>query len=244
MPWDSSTWTWSRSSKSSNESKAQHAAPAPDPSPYVVPHPIGRSAPYVAANFDYADNPEPTNSNYAAAIGGRKRWKNKKLEQGGETFVEAPGTYPPAGYDPDDWHGYTMEDYWSSQRNEHLINGDEGNPPFGYHRFHSALNPYWYRIPDSRIVRTPHEWDFRRPFDQQNKLGARRLSGEHYSAANIGLTANPSESLKGLTSQKRRRTTYRVEPIEWGEDRPMSGSGVGPGMQYPANSQFGGSYAL
>jgi hypothetical protein len=242
MPWDSSTWTWSRTSKNSNESKAQHAAPPPDPSAYVVPSPRGRVGPYVAANFDYADNPE--SPNYAAATGGRKRWRNKKLSQGGETFIAPPSTYPAAGHDPDDWHGYTMEDYWSSQRNEHLINGDEGNPPFGYKRFHAALNPYWYRIPDSRIVRTPHEWDFRRPFDQQNKLGRRYLTGEHYSAANIGMTANPSESLKGLTAQKQRRTTYRVEPIEWGEDRPQSGSSTGPGMQYPVNSQFGGSYAL
>lgn len=246
MAWDFTLPQWSRSSKKADESKAQQAAPAPDPTPYVVPHPIGRSAPYVAANHDYSDNPEYPN--YNQSHGGRRLWRNRKVEQGGEVFVAPPSTYPPAGHAPEAWHGYTMEDYWDSQRNEHLINGDEGRPPVGYKRYHPALNPYWNKIPDSRPVRTAHEWDFRRPFDGglggQNKVPARRLSGDHYAAGNQGMTANPSESLKGMRPQSRRRTTYRMEPVEWGEDRPMSGSGYSAGLRYTSNDSFGGSYAL
>jgi hypothetical protein len=246
MAWDLSSLTWSRTSQTKSQKKAEKAAPAPDPKPYVVPHPIGRVGPYVPANFDYADNPEYPN--YDEATGGRKLWKNKKISQGGQTFVAPPGTYPPAGYDPDDWHGYRQSDWQQSELNEHLINGDEGRPPFGYHRYHQALNPYWYQIPDSRPVRTPHEYDFRRPFmgglDGQPKMGKRNLTGDHYSAGNIGMTANPSESLKGMTAQRYRRTTHRVEPIEWGEDRVQSTSGVGPGTMYPNSAVFGNGYAL
>lgn len=238
--------TWSRSDRTKEQKKANKAAPSPDPTPFVVPHPIGRSAPYVPANFDYADNPEYPN--YDASHGGRKRWKNRKVSQGGETFVEAPGNYPPAGHAPEDWHGYTQENYWDSQRNEHLVNGDEGRPPVGYRRYHSALNPYWYKIPDSRPVRTPHEWDFRRPYDGgldgQHKVPARRLTGNVYAAGNLGMTAQPSAPLKGMTPQKRRRTTYRMEPVEWGEDRPMAGSGQAPGVYYTSNTSLGSSYAL
>lgn len=223
-------WEWSRVSKSRKERQAQKAAPEASPSAYVVPSPRGRVGPYVAANHDYADNPE--SPNYRHSMGGRREWRDKAIN--GE--IMPSGDYPAAGLAPGEWAGYTREDWESSQRNEHLVNGDEGIPLFGYRRYYAALNPYHFRIPDARVQRAPHEYDFRRPFDQQNKLGKRTLDGSHYSAANIGMTANPSESLKGMTAAKRRRTTYRIEPVEWGENAPMSDSGGG--------GSFGTSYAL
>ncbi len=228
---------WSRMSKTRREKAATHAAPPPNPSAFTVPSPRGRTGPYVAANFTYSEN--PAYPNYDEATGGRVEWRTEVVD--GQPYPS--GTYPPAGYAPEEWNGYYRENWQDSQRNEHLVNGEEGQPLIGQ-RYHPALNPYWYRIPNSRPQRTPHEYDFRRPFDQQNKLGKRNLTGEHYSAANIGMTANPSESLKGMSAQKRRRTTHRFEPTEFGENVVMSSSSSGsPGTYYPGD-QFGNSYAL
>lgn len=233
-------WQWSRVSKTRAERMAQQAAPPPDPTAYAVPGPLGRAAPYVPANFDYADN--PASPNYQAATGGRRRWRTRMVD--GEP--RPSGDYPPAGFPPETYHGYRREDWQASERNEHLVNGAEGDPLFRNRRYAAALNPYFYRIPNSRIQRAPHEWDFRRPFDQQNVLGKRTFTGEHYSAANIGLTANPSSSLKGMSAPKRRRTTYRIEPIEYGDNIPATSNGGGPPADpFPSGSTFpGGSYLL
>lgn len=232
---------WSRMSKTRREKQAMHAAPPPNPSAFTVPGPRGRTGPYVAANFTYADNPQ--SPNYDEATGGREEWRTRTDITGHIGEAMPSGTYPAAGHPPEDWNGYYTEDWQSSQRNEIVVNADEGLPLIG-ERYHPALNPYWYKIPNSRVQRTPHEYDFTRPFDQQNKLGRRNLTGVHYSAANIGMTANPSESLKGMTSQKRRRTTHRIEPIEYGENMTMSSSGSGPTSGYPVGGSFGPSYAL
>lgn len=227
---------WSRASRNKKEKKAQHAAPDPmqgggDNNPYVQPHPRGRVAPYVPANFDYAEGPEynfGTVGNYDVAINGRTEWVND-VDPSYPDEVLPPGTYPAAGYDPDEWHGYRMEDWKSSQRNEHVINADEGLPMFGQKRYHPALNPYWNKIPNTRPQRQPHEYDFRRKYDQWSK---RNLSGEVYAAGNIGLTSNPSQSLKGMAPQRHRKSTRRVEPIEAGENiystgpMPTSGTAV------------------
>lgn len=195
-------WSWSRVSVARKErlerKKAEKAAPTPSVGSFVVPSPRGRVGPYVAANFDYADPPVSDN----VGMQGRYLWDND-------------GTYPEAGEPPQEWTGYYRSDWVNSQANEHLINGDEGERSHGYQRYHKALNPYWYRIPDSRPVRTPHEWDFRRPFDQNNKLGKRNLTGLTYpGGGQLGLTNNPSQSLRGMRPPGRGRTTFRVEPVD------------------------------
>ena len=246
-----SNLSWSRTSQNGKEKKASKAAPGARPSemtgggannPYVRPHPEGRSAPYVAANFDFADN--ATYPNYDQAISGREQWKNDTSVQVMDgKIILPPGTYPAAGEPPDDWHGYKMRDWQESQANEHVINADEGLPLFGNKRYHPALNPYWNKIPNTRVQRAPHEYDFRRRYDQWSK---RNLTGEVYAAGNIGLTSNPAMSLKGMAPQRHRRSTHRVEPIEMGENIYSTGpSPRSPSAVYSSgNAGFGPGYAL
>lgn len=193
-------WSWNSKSRKErrNRNKAEKAAPPPTVGPFVIPSPRGRVGGYIAANANYADPPTAANP----AMQGRYLW-------------EDDGTYPEAGKPPDDWGGYQRHDWIESQEHEHLVNGDEGNLSQEYQRYHSALNPYWFKIPDSRPVRTPHEWDFRRPFDQQNKLGKRTLTGEGYGGSgDLGLTYGHSQSLKGMRPPGRGKTTFRIEPTD------------------------------
>lgn len=249
--WSISDLSWSRASKSSKEKKAEKAAPGHRPdemtggganNPYVRPHPIGRDAPYVPANFDFADNVEYPN--YDIAISGRQQWKNDTSDQVQDgKIILPPGTYPPAGSPPIEWNGYRMSDWELSELNEHVINADEGLPLFGNKRYHPALNPYWKKIPNTRVQRAPHEYDFRRPYDQWSK---RNLTGQVYAAGNIGLTSSPSMSLKGMAPQRRRVSTHRVEPIEAGENVYSAGaSPSSPTAVYQSGSAgFGPGYAL
>jgi hypothetical protein len=199
-------WSWSKSSTTRKErldrKKAEKAAPPPTVGPFVVPSPRGRVGSYIAANANYADPPVAANP----AMQGRFEWFDD-------------GTYPASGEPAFEWSGYRQSNWVESQANEHLINGDEGEFSQEYQRYHSALNPYWRQIPDSRPVRTPHEYDFRRPFDQKNKLGLRNLTGLTYEGSgNLGLTQNPSQSLKGMRPPGRGRTTYRIEPTDLSVD--------------------------
>lgn len=199
-------WSWSRTSLTRKErldrKKAEKAAPPPSVGPFVVPSPRGRVGGYIPANANYADPPLEANP----GMQGRFEWFDD-------------GTYPAGGEPPQHWEGYYQSNWVESQQNEHLINGDEGETPVNYKRYHSALNPYWFLIPDSRPVRTPHEYDFRRPFDQKNKLGKRYLTGETYQGSgDLGLTHNPSQSLKGMRAPGRGRTTFRIEPIDLSPD--------------------------
>lgn len=207
-------FSWSRANTTRKErlarKNAAKADPPPSVTPFVVPSPRGRVGPYISANADYADPPVFAN----IGMQGRSLWHDD-------------GTYPEAGNPPDDWSGYKQSNWIESQENEHLINGDEGHKPYGYKRYHKALNPYWYLIPDSRPVRTPHEYDFRRPFDQQNKLGRRTLTGLTYpGGGTLGMTHNPSKSIQGMKPPGRGRTTYRIEPVDLsGDNRNAARSG-------------------
>ena len=192
------------------------AAPPPDPMPYEVPNPE-EGGPYVPANHDYS--PGIMSPNYISPSRQEARWRDHGLE--------ATGSRPSAEEPAEDWRGYKQDNWVRSQRDEHVLNGAEGEPLYGQSRHHSALNPYWYRIPDERIQRAPDHFSFLRPFDQM-VLGERQLNGMHYSAATIGLTENPSESLKGMTPARRRISTFRLDPTEWGENTVSQGARNGP----------------
>jgi hypothetical protein len=209
-------WQWS-SRLAKAKKRAAVAAPPPDPKPYEVPN-AGESIPYVYANPDFATGPEYPN--YKMATTAQKSWVDKG--------AVPTGWRPSPRKPPEEWAGYERwGDYGRSIEEEHQINGREGLPLQGYSRYQSALNPYWYRIPDTRIQRAPHEYDFERPFDQ-NTLGERQLNGMHYSEATIGLTTSPSQSLKGMSPAKRRISTFRLEPTEWGENTVSQAARQGP----------------
>ena len=130
------------------------------------------------------------------------------------------GTYPPAGSPPDKWNGYKLDNYVRSIDQEHVLDSDEGQQ-FGseiprQRRMHPALNPYWYiNIPD-RIQRAPDHYSFIRKFDQ-GVLGKRALSGDHFSQGQMA-TDNHRTALQGMIAPLRRRSTFRMEPIPYGED--------------------------
>lgn len=209
-------WQWS-SRLAKAKKRAQVAAPPPDPHPYEVPNP-GQPIPYVQAIPDYAQN--PGSPNYLSPTTQAKRWVDK-----GDVPT---GFRPSARRPPEEWGGYERwGDYGRSEEGEHLVNGREGLPLYGERRYQSALNPYWYRIPDTRVQRAPHEWDFERLYDQ-GVLGERNLNGSHYSEATIGLTVNPSTSLKGMSPIRRRISTFRLEPTEYGENTVTQAARTGP----------------
>lgn len=208
-------WQWS-SRMAKAKKRAQVAAPPPDPHPYQVPNP-GEVIPYVWANPDFA--PGKLSPNYIDATDQQKNWRDKgNVPTGFRPSPKAP---------PGEWGGYErFGDFGRSLEEEHQINGREGLP-ISQSQHKPALNPYQYRIPDTRQPRAPHEYDFERPFDQ-NTLGERQLNGMHYSEATIGLTNNPSTSLKGMSPIRRRISTFRLEPTEWGENTVTQGVRQGP----------------
>lgn len=224
MPLNHPMWTgsWRKNSKV--------AAPPPDPDPYEVPNPE-EGSPYIPANYDYS--PGIMSPNYISPSRQEARWRDHGYE--------ATGSRPSAEKPAADWRGYKQDNWQRSQRDEHVLNGREGDPLVGQSRHHSALNPYWYRIPDERIQRAPDHFSFIRPFDQ-GVLGERQLNGMHYSEATIGLTKNPSDSLKGMTPAFRRISTFRLEPTEWGENTVSQAARTGPpGAVFTSPSySFGG----
>lgn len=228
-------WQWGNKAKR----RARVAAPPPDPRPYEVPDP-GKPIPYVVAIPDYADNRSVPK--YQTPEQAQAAWRDK----GNRPSGDRPSPRTP----PEEWQGYERwGDYGRSIEGEHLVNGEEGLPLQGYRRYQSALNPYWYRIPDTRIQRAPHEWDFQRLFDQ-GVLGERQLNGSHYSAATIGLTDNPSTSLRGMSPIRRRTSTFRLEPVEYGENTVSQAARIGPPSAvytspgYTFNNNSSGSYRL
>jgi len=218
---------------------AKVAAPPPDPDPYEVPGPE-EGSPYIPANYDYSDGILSATGEHQYINPSRQeaRWRDHG--------VTATGSRPSAEAPAEKWQGYKQDNWVRSQRDEHVLNGAEGEPLYGQSRNHPALNPYWYRIPDQRIQRAPDHFSFIRPFDQM-VLGERQLNGMHYSEATIGLTKNPSTSLKGMTPIQRRISTFRLEPTEWGENTLSVAARTGPsGAVFTSpNYSFGsGSHRL
>lgn len=224
------SWSWS-SARVKAKQRAQVAVPPPDPAPFTVPDP-GKPIPYVAANPDYANN--AFSPNYRAIT------TQQKIKDG--------SFYPKAGKPPEDFGGYERwGDYERSLEYEHQINGREGLPLIGSTRYRAADNPYSKVIPNTRVQRQPHEYDFERPFDQQNPLGARNLNGNHFSEANIGLTNNPSTSLKGMSPARRKIPTFRLDPTEYGENTVATAARQGPPSAVYTSPDYtisGGSYRL
>jgi len=210
-------WQWSSSAKKIKK-RADVAAPPPDPKPFEAPKPFPNPPVYyVQAIPDYSAN--ANSPNYLSPTTQAKAWVDKG--------AVPTGFRPSPKVPPGEWGGYHQDNYWRSINTEQQVNGREGLPLQQYHRYHSALNPYWYKIPDTRIQRAPHEYDFERPFDQ-GTLGERQLNGMHYSAATTGLTTSPSMSLKGMQAPLHRTSTFRLEPTQWGENTVLQAARVGP----------------
>lgn len=223
-------WQWN------SKSRARQAAPPPDARPYEVPNPEDGS-PYTPANADWSAG--VLSPNYLAPTTQAARWRDRGKVPS--------GSRPSAARPAEEWDGYERwGDYGRSEQAEHLNNGREGQRLFGQRRYRAADNPYSNRIPDERIQRAPHEFDFQRPFDQ-GVLGERNLNGSHYSEATIGLTNNPSTSLKGMSAPKHRISTFRLEPTQWGENTVSQANRTGPASAVytsPPATPYPGSYRL
>lgn len=186
------------------------AAPVADPVAFTEPG-YRRGGPF-------SREPLPT---YADTIGSHQDNRTHAYDKITDQQKSLPfGTYPAAGSPPADWIGYELEPYERSIKDEHVLNGDEGHA-FGpeiptQRRMQWALNPYWYKNIVQRPQRAPDGYSFTRKFDQ-GVLGARRLNGNHFSQAQTA-TDNHSTALQGMVAPLRRRSTFRLEPIAYGED--------------------------
>lgn len=204
-------WSFRRNQgKETPPDKREQVATAPpnDVSPFTVPN-YRRGGPY-------SQEAVPT---YTDAM------QRQAGEHGYETITEQHrrfpwSTYPPAGYPPSEWTGYEQDNWQRSQEDENVVNAEEG-PQFGVKipkqvRMHPALNPYWLPNIVKRPQRSPAEWSFLRPFDRYT-LGKRALNGSHYSQAQTA-TDNNRLALQGMVPPLRRRSTYRLEPVQLGEN--------------------------
>lgn len=221
---------WRGSSIVKKNQKA--VGPPPDPTPYAVANPED-GAPYIPANYDYSPGVLARGKHRFQTISEQQKdWRQKGKDNPKQ---DRPNPALPA----EEWTGYERESFQRSERDEHLNNGREGLPLVGQTRYHPALNPYWYRVPDERPQRAPHEWDFQRPFDQ-GVLGERTLNGMHYSEAQMA-GDNMDGALKGMTPAYRRMTTFRLEPTQWGENTVAKADSIGP-PQASFTSPSSGSY--
>lgn len=142
------------------------------------------------------------------------------------------GTYPPAGLPPDGWLGYKQDNWQRSQRDEDVLFGIPQRE--SQHRVKMAKNPYFDNPNNvNRPQHAPHDYSFLRNPDW-NYLGKRELSGEHYSQAQT-VTDQSNVALKGLSVAPRRRSTFRLEPIQFGENTATVASQSG---YAPQNSTF------
>lgn len=178
--------------------KEETAAPEPNPNAFIVPD-YQRGAPYVQANYVFADNEDIT-----------RRYSKHEFETVTEQHRESGyTTYPEAGKPPQTWHGYEDESWQRSQRLEHA-RGEEGFPIHQWDNRVGARNPYYAPNIVHRPQRSPHEYSFMRPYDTEI-LGARNLNGEHYSLATLGQSSEP---LKGMVAPMHRRSTHRLDPSQ------------------------------
>lgn len=211
--------TWS--SRRKQEREAEQAAPTNNPyDRFVVPS-YERGAPYTAGGVaGYADEPvesftsgrgrrSGTEQQQTVSYATKQPYRSASAQQA--QYRRRGGTYPPAGHPPQEWGGYYDESWQRSQRQEHVINADEGFSLFAQLRQWWKLNPYYTPNVVGRPQRAPHEYSFVRPFDRY-VLGERNLSGEHSSNATISFSSQP---LKGMTPPLRRRSTYRIDPVQY-----------------------------
>ena len=217
-------WSWRRNqgdARADDARKADQALPEYGTAEYTEPN-YRRGAPY-------SQEAVPTYADSMRRIRGQRPYDDITDQQESLPF----GTYPPSGKPPSTWIGYEQDNWRRSERDEHVLNGDEGRrfgslqstigphgtdqviqePIPGQHRQHWALNPYWYKNIVNRPQRTPSEWTFIRKFDQ-GVLGARRLNGNHFSQAQT-VSDNNRLALAGQVSPLRRRSTFRLEPTQY-----------------------------
>lgn len=187
--------SWS-TKKSKRE--AEKADPPEDYNAFVVPN-YQRGAPYVQANPVYTEHPSIT----------RKKSKHEYESVTEQQHESGKAQYPEAGRPPG-WYRFYRSDSWQrSQREEHVLNADEGPIIHQWDKRAGSQNPYYVPNIVERPQRSPHEYSFVRLFDRM--LGARNLSGEHYSQATLGMSSAP---LKGMTPPMHRRSTHRLDPSQ------------------------------
>lgn len=188
--------------------KQEKAVPPSNTSAYTVPN-YRRGSPY-------SKEAVPTYTDRISYQAGEHPYDTITAQQAALPF----GTRPPADKPASEWSGYEEDNYTRSIKFEHVLNGDEG-PEFGagipkQRRSHMAPNPYNRVNIVNRPQRTPAEWSFVRPFDRY-VLGRRTLNGSHYSEAQTA-TDNNRTALQGMVPPLRRRSTFRLEPVQYGEN--------------------------
>jgi len=201
-------WSWrsltGRQDKADDRA-ASEASPPANVYPFVVPN-YRRGGPY-------SQEAVPTFADSPARTGVKDRYDTPT-----EQHRELPqGWGPPSTRPPGQWIGYNQDNIRRSKRDEHVLNADEG--PTKWHHpwsWHPHNNPYWAPRPNiGRIQRPPHQYSFLRD-PGKNYLGRRDLTGNHYSQAQT-VTDQQAVALKGMQPGRHRRSTFRLEPIAFGE---------------------------
>lgn len=183
--------------------KASKAVPPANPYAFTVPSYL-RGSPYSKeAVPTYADNQYQKNGphDYQSLTWQQKWWP----------FGSRPSSDSP----PAHWIGYYQDNFARSITDEHVLHADEGLPLY-QRNWIPRLNPYWSANTVNRPQRTVSDYNFLRN-PGRNYLGRRDLTGEHYSAANT-VTDQQAVALKGMSVNMHRRSTFRLEPVQYGEN--------------------------
>lgn len=205
-------WSWrslaDRNKSKANQKQTEEASPPPNAYPFVVPS-YRRGGPY-------SDEAMPTFADNPSRSGVKERyWTPTQQMQ-----FWPQGWGPPTNQPPGQWSGYNQDNLTRSKRDETVLNADEGSVAWiNQYRFTNHQNPYEWGsnmgIDTGRVQRPPHEYAMLRAPDK-NYLGRRDLNGMHYSAAQT-VTDQQALALKGMVPGRHRRSTFRLEPIAFGE---------------------------
>lgn len=190
-----------------NQSPFTTPAPAGSGGVYAAPQSTAFSAPPLGVHDGYADTPNAS-------------WAPKPIGSpyGGVAQGNALATVYPAGAPPTRYYGQ----FFANWRDRHSVEQIDANgatetrPQFSYSAMR-APDPRWTPKPVGRVTADlmPRNYFFLRPVDSVN-LGARQLSGNHFSMADhVRQQQTMNRSTLGTQPVKGWRNTMRLDPTPW-----------------------------
>lgn len=168
------------------------------------------------AEFAVEEPSESSNKWYTRVFGWAPRLNRNETPDGHRTgqdpqqFFDVAGDEPPQNFYE---HGRGAEllarhrvedqdaDGWVEQKSQ----------------LHRAPDPRWVPTEEPRptMRMSPNNYSFTRPFDQQNRAGARTLNGLHFSMAD---NIRTYEIFGMAPPRHTTRNTYRLDPVPWDAD--------------------------
>jgi len=176
------------------------------PKPAPVPYGAGMGPSYIAPDINAPRQWAPAWNNFAANY--RQDVANQPLmpieevqSENAHYFTHPDAKAPTVNYAR--WNNSTLSNSWRNEQQH-----GSGGIPEVQTSAGRAPDPRWSPVPVGRIMRTPQDYSFLRPFDVE--MGVRNFNGTHYSMADHKRMNQPQ--VYGFTPTPSARNTYRVAP--------------------------------